>query len=158
MLHRFSATLQSPLGPIRCDADERAVVGVYLPDARGVPAPGEPAPARPLLAQALAELADYFAGRRRAFTFPCAAAGTPFEREVWAALAAIPFGARRSYGELARALGRPGAARAVGSANGRNPLAIVVPCHRVIGGDGALRGYAGGLWAKRWLLDFEGVS
>lgn len=158
MPHLFSATLDTPLGPIRCDADEHAVVGVYLPHARGLPPPGEPAPARLLLAHALAELADYFAGRRRAFTFPCAAAGTPFEREVWAALAAIPFGARRSYGDVARALGHPGAARAVGAANGRNPLSIVVPCHRVVGGDGALRGYAGGLPAKRWLLDFEAAS
>jgi AraC family transcriptional regulator of adaptative response/methylated-DNA-[protein]-cysteine methyltransferase len=108
-----------------------------------------------LLTQACDELAGYFAGRRQAFGFPLDLAGTPFERAVWAALRSIPYGRTATYGEIARSVGRPHAARAVGCANGRNPLAIVVPCHRVVQQDGGLRGYGGGLRRKRFLLDLE---
>jgi methylated-DNA-[protein]-cysteine S-methyltransferase len=101
-------------------------------------------------------LSDYFAGRRRGFEdVALAPAGTAFQREVWAALRAIPYGSTASYGDVARRIGRPAAARAVGSANHRNPLAIITPCHRVVGGNGSLVGYAGGLDRKAWLLIHE---
>ena len=99
---------------------------------------------------------EYFAGRRRQFDLPLAPVGTPFQRAVWNALAAIPWGALRSYADIARAIERPTAVRAVGAANGRNPLPIVVPCHRVIGSNGTLTGFAGGLDIKRQLLELEG--
>jgi methylated-DNA-[protein]-cysteine S-methyltransferase len=103
------------------------------------------------------ELAEYFAGKRRTFTLPLAPQGTDFERSVWDALVAIPYGETRSYAEIARTIGRPDACRAVGRANGRNPIPIVIPCHRVIGSDGSLTGYGGGLDLKRFLLGLEGV-
>ena len=101
------------------------------------------------------ELAGYFAGRQAIFTVPTAARGDAFQQRVWALLREIPFGETRSYGDLARELGDPALARAVGVANARNPIGIIVPCHRVIGSDGSLTGYAGGLERKRYLLDLE---
>jgi methylated-DNA-[protein]-cysteine S-methyltransferase len=101
------------------------------------------------------QLSDYFAGRRRTFDVPLALSGSEFERRVWQALRQIPYGETRSYGQLARRLSDPGAARAVGLANARNPVAVIVPCHRVIGSDGTLTGYGGGLERKRFLLDLE---
>ena len=101
------------------------------------------------------QLTEWFAGARRAFDLPLALRGTPFQRSVWEALRAIPYAAVRSYGDLAKSLGNPEAVRAVGAANGRNPVAIVVPCHRVIGANGSLTGYAGGVERKRFLLDLE---
>jgi methylated-DNA-[protein]-cysteine S-methyltransferase len=101
------------------------------------------------------QLKEYFAGTRRAFELPLNLVGTPFERQAWLALATIPYGTTVSYGEQARRLGHPRAARAVGAANGRNPVSIVLPCHRVVGVGGALTGYAGGLDAKRTLLEHE---
>jgi len=103
------------------------------------------------------QLADYFAGRRQDFDLPVDPPGTPFQRQVWAELARIPYGRTVSYGELARRVGRPAAARAVGAANGANPVPIVLPCHRVIGADGSLTGYGGGLPIKRALLALEGA-
>lgn len=102
-----------------------------------------------------AQLSEYFAGERTAFDVPLALEGSPFELRVWRALQEIPYGATTSYGELARRIGHPAAARAVGLANGRNPVAVIVPCHRVIGADGTLTGYGGGLERKRLLLDLE---
>jgi len=113
---------------------------------------GRPQAAVPLVAQ----LAEYFAGHRRDFTLPLALAGTAFQQRVWAALLDIPYGETRSYGELARLLGAPGSARAVGAANGANPVSLLVPCHRVIGAGGALVGYAGGADCKKGLLLLEG--
>lgn len=110
----------------------------------------------PVLAEAERQLGEYFAGTRRAFDLPLDFHGTDFQKAVWAQLLAIPFGETRSYAEIARALGRPTAFRAVGAANGRNPISIVAPCHRVIGTDGTLTGFAGGLAAKRLLLRLEG--
>ncbi|MGY3925900.1 methylated-DNA--[protein]-cysteine S-methyltransferase [Aeromonas simiae] len=110
------------------------------------------------LAPFMREFHDYFNGALRTFTLPCAPTGTTFQHEVWAQLRTIPFGQTRSYGELAAQLGKPGASRAVGAANGRNPLSIIVPCHRVIGKDGSLTGYAGGLPIKRTLLHLEGIA
>jgi methylated-DNA-[protein]-cysteine S-methyltransferase len=109
-----------------------------------------------VLAECAQQLCDYFAGRRRHFSLPLAAAGTAFQQSVWHALEDIPFGELRSYRDIAEAIGNPRAVRAVGAANGRNPLPIVVPCHRVIGSDGGLTGFAGGMAAKRYLLELEG--
>ncbi len=126
---------------------------------RPVSCGGEPendAPASDPLAQQLErELTEWFAGERRDFDIPIALHGTPFQRSVWEALCEIPYGAVRSYGGLAKSLGKPEAVRAVGAANGRNPVSIIVPCHRVIGANGSLTGYAGGLERKRFLLALE---
>jgi methylated-DNA-[protein]-cysteine S-methyltransferase len=109
------------------------------------------------LDEAARQLADYFKRRRRRFDLPLDPAGTPFQRRVWEALRKIPYGETRSYGEIAREIGRPDAMRAVGAANGANPLPIVVPCHRVVGADGSLTGFGGGLDVKRFLLELEGA-
>jgi len=154
-------TIDSPLGPLRLVADPAAgaLTGLYLPR-QALPNAHEltavaPAAAPPVLARVAAQLAEYFAGTRHEFDVPLAPRGTEFQRRVWRELVAIPYGETSTYGELALALGRPGASRAVGAANGRNPISILVPCHRVIGLTGELTGYAGGLDAKRWLLDHE---
>lgn len=115
----------------------------------------EKAPCTPLLCEAARQLTEYFAGERQKFDLPLETAGTPFQRAVWAELAKIPYGETRSYAQLAAAVGSPRACRAVGMANHRNPIAIVLPCHRVVGASGALTGYAGGLDKKRWLLELE---
>jgi len=128
---------------------------------------GGPAPLQPPaewrhdsspFARAIAQLAEYFAGRRRMFRLPLAPVGTPFQLSVWQGLRAIPYGETMSYGQLARQLGFAKGARAVGLANGANPLPIIVPCHRVIGADGSLTGFGGGLFIKRALLSLEGAS
>lgn len=148
--------IDSPLGAIRLVATDDALVGVYLPAQR--PAPRlevvEEA-SHPVLDRASGEFDEYFRGVRTSFSTPLAQPGTPFQLSVWAALLTIPFGERRSYTWLARHIGRPRAVRAVGSANGRNVLPIVVPCHRVVNKDGSLAGYAGGVEVKRWLLEHE---
>lgn len=146
--------LASPLGALRLYAREGALCGLYLPG-HGPPLDAAEAPDDPVLALAAAQLSEYFAGARREFSVPLRAAGTDFQRTVWRALQQIPFGATRSYGALAHAIARPSASRAVGAANGRNPISILVPCHRVIGSDGSLTGYAGGVAAKQWLLAHE---
>lgn len=109
----------------------------------------------PVLRQTAAQLADYFAGTRQQFDLPLDFRGTAFQQRVWAALLAIPFGETRSYGAIASAIDQPTASRAVGAANGRNPISIIAPCHRVVGSNGALTGFAGGLAAKTWLIDHE---
>jgi methylated-DNA-[protein]-cysteine S-methyltransferase len=148
--------VESPFGALRVVASDRAVSGIYLRrDPRGAVEILARAPRGSVLAQAERELAEYFAGRRTEFSLRLAPRGTDFQRAVWKALERIPFGATRSYADIARAVGRPEAVRAVGAANGRNPISIVVPCHRVIGSDGSLTGYAGGLPMKRWLLEHE---
>jgi len=148
--------LDSPVGALLLVSDGRAL--------REIRFDGEERPARPeagwqeggaLLERAARQLAQYFAGERRAFDLPLAAGGTDFQRAVWRALERIPYGTTISYGELARRVGNPRASRAVGAANGRNPLPIVVPCHRVIGGDGRLTGFGGGLPIKEALLALE---
>ncbi len=149
----------SPLGLLRLIAREGAITHIRLPIDPG-PTPDSPAaggddPSSAILREAARQLDEYFVGQRRTFELPLAPEGTPFQRAAWAALTAIPFGETRSYGDQARAIGRPKAVRAVGGANGRNPIAIVVPCHRVIGSDGSLTGYGGGEAAKRWLLAHE---
>jgi methylated-DNA-[protein]-cysteine S-methyltransferase len=145
-------TMKSPLGVLRLYAHADELVGVYLPDQGAPPAPQHASPA---LDATAAQLDEYFAGARRDFDLPIAPRGTGFQQIVWRALVAIPFGETRSYGALAHTIGRPSASRAVGAANGKNPISIIVPCHRVIAASGELTGYAGGLAAKRWLLAHE---
>lgn len=109
-----------------------------------------------MLVETARQLAEYFAGERRAFDLPLAPEGTGFQQLVWRALTTIPFGETRTYGQQALLIKRPSASRAVGAANGKNPIGIIVPCHRVIGANGTLTGYAGGLAMKQWLLEHEG--
>ncbi len=149
--------LGSPLGPLRLFAADGAICGIYLPDQNPPHTAATTAP-DPVLQLAADQLREYFAGRRQSFTVPLRATGTDFQRTVWRALLTIPHGETRSYGALARAIARPTASRAVGHANSKNPISILVPCHRVIGSDGALTGYAGGAAAKQWLLAHEATT
>lgn len=143
----------SPMGPLTLTASEDALTSIAFGGAED----GGGAPPSALLARTARELEEYFAGGRRTFTVPLAPAGTDFQRKVWAALRTIPYGETVSYADVARRIGKPGAAIAVGQANGRNPIPIIVPCHRVIGSDGKLVGYAGGLEIKKALLRLEKV-
>jgi AraC family transcriptional regulator of adaptative response/methylated-DNA-[protein]-cysteine methyltransferase len=157
--------LTTPLGPMVAAATDSALCLLEFVDRRGLERElaqlgrelgGPVIPGRsPLLDQTTRELEEYFAGRRTQFEIPLRTGGSDFQRRVWQALTRIPYGETRSYGDMAAELGRPGAARALGHANGLNRASIVVPCHRVIGADGALTGYGGGLWRKQWLLDHE---
>lgn len=151
-----SVRLDTPVGPVTVTATERAVTAVRF-GAAG-PAVGQAGDLPPVLRQAVEELREYFAGERREFTLPLAPAGTPFQQRVWTALREIPYGATCSYGRIAGRIGRPKACRAVGMANNRNPIAIVVPCHRVVGASGALVGYAAGLEVKEKLLALESMN
>jgi methylated-DNA-[protein]-cysteine S-methyltransferase len=152
----FFSKVESPVGPLTLVSDGDDLVGVYFANATvaAEPPPGWVRDER-RLRPAAAQLAEYFAGRRTRFDLPLAPRGTDFQRRVWAALLEIPFGETASYGELARAIGKPAASRAVGAANGRNPLSIVIPCHRVIGADGSMTGYGGEISRKRTLLELE---
>ena len=148
----------SPVGPLLLSGDARALTGLaFMGERTRIPPGWARDDAR--FAMERRQLDEYFAGERSEFDFPMRLEGGAFECDVWEALAAIPYGTTATYGEIAERIGRPGRARAVGAANGRNPIAIVVPCHRVIGADGTLVGYGGGLERKRRLLDLEaGVS
>jgi methylated-DNA-[protein]-cysteine S-methyltransferase len=146
--------VKSPIGALTLVGNASVLVALHLPTSDDVPPDGEPGKTR-LLERVADQLGEYFAGERRTFDVPLEAKGTPFQRLVWDALVEIPFGALRSYGDVAKAIGRPAASRAVGAANGRNPIAIIVPCHRVIGSTGQLTGYGGGLPTKKWLLEHE---
>jgi methylated-DNA-[protein]-cysteine S-methyltransferase len=145
-------TMKSPLGPLHLYAHADEIVGVWM---RAEPMPDAVPGRSRVLERAAEQLAEYFAGERRDFDLPLAARGTGFQEIVWRALLAIPFGETRSYGQIAKAIGRPSASRAVGAANGRNPISIIIPCHRVIGSTGELTGYGGGMDNKRWLLEHE---
>lgn len=150
--------IASPLGQLTLLASERGLAALLWENDRPGRVPvqaGDLCDDHPILLQAEQQLGEYFAGQRRTFSVALDIAGTDFQREVWRALLAIPFGATRNYQELAHHIGRPTAARAVGAANGRNPVSIIIPCHRLIGLDGALTGFAGGLAAKAYLLDLE---
>lgn len=157
MTHKFK-TMPSPVGALTLVASDAGLTAILWENDR----PGrvklgalEEAPDHPLLIEAERQIQDYFAGERTSFSLPLDFRGTDFQKSVWAALLTIPFGETRSYGEIARQIGRPGASRAVGAANGRNPISIIAPCHRVIGTNGALTGFAGGLAAKELLLGIE---
>ena len=139
-----SRTITTPIGLLRLVASADALVGIDLPGHLLSAPAREIHTGHPVLDQATRELDAYFAGTRHDFTVPLAAAGTPFQHRVWTALSTIPYAGTWSYGQLAKAIGRPSAARAVGAANGKNPLPIIVPCHRVIGSSGALVGFGGG--------------
>ncbi|HVB05178.1 MAG TPA: methylated-DNA--[protein]-cysteine S-methyltransferase [Acidimicrobiales bacterium] len=146
----------SPVGGLLLLSDGAALNGCYLEGARyAEEAPDGALPDEGVLEEAASQLAEYFAGERRSFSLSVAPVGTDFQRTVWRALAAIPYGETRSYGEIAAAVGRPSASRAVGAANGHNPISVIVPCHRVIGANGSLTGYAGGIERKTTLLDLE---
>jgi methylated-DNA-[protein]-cysteine S-methyltransferase len=144
--------IDSPYGPVRLYASDAGLTHVYVSGDRG---PDAIARETPILARTATQLAEYFAGTRRVFDLPLAAAGTPFQQRVWKMLTTIELGTTWSYGELARAIGNPTASRAVGAANGKNPIWVIVPCHRVIGANGTLTGYAGGLPIKQALLAHE---
>ena len=151
-----TTTMDTPLGLIRLYAEAGSMVGIDFPGHdSGWPQGAAADAADPALAAAVRQLREYFAGGRTRFDLPLRPAGTPFQQAVWDALGAIPFGATCSYGEIAAAVQRPRASRAVGAANGRNTLPIVIPCHRVIGSNGSLTGYGDGMAIKRWLLDHE---
>lgn len=145
-------SVETSLGRFTLAAQGEWIVGLSLP---GSPPPSCPQGETEVLRQARRELLEYLAGERTRFTLPMRPQGTDFQRQVWGALMEIPYGQTRSYGALAAALGRPGAARAVGQANRRNPIPLLIPCHRVVGSDGSLTGYAGGLNVKKRLLDLE---
>ena len=150
----YYTTVPSPIGDLLLTSDGDLLTGIHMEG----PQPGrdwqkDP----PTLAAAADELRAYFAGELRSFAVPLRTDGTPFQQKVWGELRRIPYGQTISYAELASRVGNPLAARAVGSANGKNPICVVIPCHRVIAADGTLGGFGGGLWRKEWLLKHESV-
>ncbi len=153
------ARLESPLGTLVAAARKQQLIGLWFEGQAhfdGVEADWREAPSSPVLSRCAKQLAEYFAGRRHQFDLPLAPEGTEFQRRVWEEIARVPFGETLSYAELARRCRRPKAARAAGAATGRNPLSVVVPCHRIVAADGGLTGYAGGVERKRRLLELEG--
>jgi methylated-DNA-[protein]-cysteine S-methyltransferase len=150
----FWIEMSVPVGKFIIFADDKAVTRIEL-SAKHRPA-GKPRP-NDILRRAEKQLAEYFSGKREMFDLPLAPTGTEFQMRVWNALAKIPFGQTRTYGQIAKALKKPLAARAVGAACGQNPLSIVIPCHRVVGATGSLTGFGGGLSMKEWLLKHEGA-
>ena len=151
----YEMMMESPLGPLRLRASEQGLTGLYFAEHKKAPELEAQTREHEILRLAKKQLEEYFAGRRRVFDLPLDPRGTEFQKRVWMALRGIEFGGSLSYGELAREVGSPKAARAVGYANSLNPLSIVVPCHRVVGSTGKLTGYAGGLPSKEWLLAHE---
>ncbi|WP_374524108.1 methylated-DNA--[protein]-cysteine S-methyltransferase [Sphingopyxis sp.] len=157
MTHAFK-TIWSPVGELTLVADAKGLAAILWEKDR----PGRvrlgpltEEPEHPVLVETERQLGEYFAGKRRAFEVPLSFSGSDFQKQVWGALLTIPFGETRSYGEIAQQVGRPTASRAVGAANGRNPISIIAPCHRVVGSTGKLTGFAGGLEAKKYLLELE---
>jgi methylated-DNA-[protein]-cysteine S-methyltransferase len=158
----YRGCIDSPVGPLELLATDSALCALLFGDepadrvragsAHGVVVNDE---SHPIVKTAIAQLGEYFAGVRRAFDLPLEPRGTAFQQQAWSALRTIPFGATVSYGEQARQLGDARKARAVGAANGKNPISIIVPCHRVIGADGSMTGFAAGVELKTWLLDHE---
>ena len=165
----ISVRFPSPVGELILTASETALTGVFFPTSRHVPplhdvergSGGEVLRGdgidHSILARTRDQLSEYFAGTRTSFDLALDPRGTPFELRVWQELRAIPYGATRSYSDIARRLGDPRSTRAVGAANGKNPIPIIVPCHRVIGAHGELTGFGGGIDRKRWLLEHEGA-
>ena len=153
--------MDTPIGTMRICGTKKGLTGLFMEVHRHGPEDSDQLDWQrddALFAEARAQLADYFAGRRTTFNLALdreALGGTPFQRRVWQELEKIPYGATISYGELAKRIDNPAAVRAVGLANGKNPISIIVPCHRVIGANGSLTGYGGGMERKRWLLDLE---
>lgn len=147
--------MDSPIGELTLVASDAGLRAIWWPDDVRAVALEDRDDDHPVLAQTRAQLQEYFDAGRREFTVALDPAGTPFQHKAWEVLRGIEYGHTITYGEQARRLGDPRKARAVGAANGRNPISIIVPCHRVVGASGALTGFAGGMAAKRWLLDFE---
>jgi methylated-DNA-[protein]-cysteine S-methyltransferase len=148
--------LDSPLGALLVTRDDGGITGLYLPTGKNAVAPAPSwVPDDAAFADIRGQVAEYFSGRRQNFVLPLNPTGTAFQRTVWLALREIPYGQTTSYGRTAAAIGHPNASRAVGLANGQNPISIVVPCHRVIGANGSMIGYGGGIEAKRWLIAHE---
>jgi methylated-DNA-[protein]-cysteine S-methyltransferase len=145
----FSTKFSSPVGPLTLEGDDKSLTRL------GFSEPAAPQGDAVAVGAAAIQLEQYFAGERTEFELDIELAGTPFERRVWDAVREIPYGETASYAEIARRVGSPSACRAVGRANGRNPIAVIVPCHRVVGSDGSLTGYAGGIEMKRALLELE---
>jgi methylated-DNA-[protein]-cysteine S-methyltransferase len=152
----FTMPVDTPVGRLVLESDGDVLIGLWLPNS-GRQAGGDGRDAPPVLKDAATQLEEYFARERTGFDIPMELDGTEFQKEVWAELSRIPYGETISYGELARRVGRPRGPRAVGQANGKNPIAIIVPCHRVVAGNG-IGGYGGGLPLKRALLTLEGVA
>ncbi|AZM56584.1 cysteine methyltransferase [Streptomyces sp. WAC 01529] len=155
-MERLHTLIDSPYGPLTLVATDGVLSGLYMTEQRHRPAEEtfgdrDPAP----FGEAISQLEAYFAGELKDFDLPLRLDGTPFQRTVWDELRRIPYGETRTYGELAEILGKPGASRAVGLANGKNPIGVIVPCHRVVGANGSLTGYGGGLARKQQLLAFE---
>ncbi|WP_447761636.1 methylated-DNA--[protein]-cysteine S-methyltransferase [Sphingopyxis panaciterrae] len=157
MTHSFK-TIWSPVGELTLVADAKGLAAILWENDR----PGRVRvgalvedDAHPVLVETERQLGEYFAGTRQAFDVPLSFSGSDFQKSVWSALLTIPFGETRSYGEIAQQVGKPSASRAVGAANGRNPISIIAPCHRVVGSTGKLTGFAGGLEAKAYLLELE---
>lgn len=147
----FTAFHRSPIGVLEIVSTDTSIVSLsFVEDElngdRDMP---------DCLKNCLSQISEYFQGGRKSFCLPLAPRGTEFQQRVWQALGQIPYGEVASYGDIARAVGKPGAARAVGGANNKNPIAIIIPCHRVIGQDGSLTGYGSGVWRKEWLLGLE---
>jgi methylated-DNA-[protein]-cysteine S-methyltransferase len=160
-MKKFFTHFDSPIGTLLAIGTENAITDLHMVSGKYVPKLGDDwidSPKLPVFLQLRTELGEYFAGKRKTFDVKLAPEGTEFQRAAWKALTKIPFGQTRSYGEQAAAIGKPKAMRAIGAANGRNPIAIVVPCHRVIGANGTLTGYAGGLDKKEFLLKLEGIA
>jgi methylated-DNA-[protein]-cysteine S-methyltransferase len=156
----YSCTIASPLGAVTLAATDAGLAGAWFERQRHWPDTSgwQDDPGHPVLREAAAQLADYFAGRRQHFDLPLDLShGTAFQQSVWQALLAIPAGRTTSYGAISAGIGNPAAVRAVGAAVGRNPISVIVPCHRVLGTDGSLTGYAGGLERKSALLELEGA-
>jgi methylated-DNA-[protein]-cysteine S-methyltransferase len=154
-------TYDSPCGRMLLVADGDALCGAYFVGQKhfkDIDPAWRREPQAGVIVRAKRQLDEYFQGRRKVFDIPLAASGTPFQRAVWRAIAGVPFGETISYTELARRAGRPGSARAAGAATGRNPVGVIVPCHRIVGADGSLTGYAGGVDKKRTLLALEAGS
>ena len=158
---RYYDSFESPHGKMLLVASEKGVSGIYFNRQKYFPETKKDwkrDERHAVLKQAKRELLEYFAGKRKRFGVPLAPDGTPFQRSVWKAISKVGFGKTLTYGELAAKAGRPGSARAAGAATGRNPIGIIVPCHRIMGANGSLTGYAGGLRKKRALLALEGAA
>lgn len=153
---RVHTVIDSPIGPLTLVARDGALAAVYMAEHRHRPPADTDGPRdEEPFGEVITQLGEYFAGTRREFDVPLVFDGTPFQQTVWKALLDIPYGQTVSYGELAALIGRPSASRAVGLANGKNPISIIVPCHRVVGASGGLTGYGGGIDRKRFLLGLE---
>jgi len=152
----FYTTLDSPVGVLFLTSNGEAITELFMEKHKGEPKPiGDWKRDDGLFREAVGQLRAYFAGELTKFDLPLATGGAPFQQRVWAELRKIPYGSTISYGELARRIGNPKASRAVGAANGDNPVSIIIPCHRVIGSNGKLTGYGGGIERKKFLLEFE---